>query len=95
MEEFKEELLDQEEVREARRTVGEVKSELTTPSPELGVAAQHSDKEPKPEAAVPEEGDEPTVDSPPDEDGEQRPKDGRELPNKEEAPPSAERARTE
>ena len=73
VEEFKEELLS-EEVREARRTVGEVKSELTAPVQEFKNGVRHSVAQPKSETAVPEEGDELTVDSPPDEDGEHRPK---------------------
>ena len=85
VEEFKEELLS-EEVREARRTVGEFKSELTAPVREKN-GVRHSAKEPKPEVGVPEEIDEPTVGSFPDEDGEHTPKDGRELPDKEKAPP--------
>jgi Sec-independent protein translocase protein TatA len=92
VEEFKEELLS-EEVREARRTVGGFKSELNAPVQEIKDEVRHSAKEPKPEAAVRKEGDEPTIDPPPDEDGQHRPKDERELPDKEEAPPPEVRAR--
>ena len=94
VEEFKEELLS-EEVREARRTIGEVKSELTAPVQEFRDEVQHSVGELKAEAAVSEQGDEPTVDSPPDEEGKHGPKDGRQLPRKEEAPPSEVHARLE
>src|SRR5918995_5594898 len=77
VDEFKEELLS-EEVREVRRTVGEVKSELTAPVQEFKNGVRHSVDELKSEAAVPEEGDEPTVEpSPGEEDGEHRPKDRR------------------
>src|SRR5215212_4713141 len=78
VEEFKEELLS-EEVREARRTVGEFKSELTTPVQEFKDGVRHSVDELKAVAAVPEEGDEPTVEPYPDEDGEHGPKDRRDL----------------
>jgi Sec-independent protein translocase protein TatA len=94
VEEFKDELLS-EEVREARRTVREVKIELTAPVQEFKDGVRQSVDELKVEATVPEEGDEPTVDSPPDEDGEYRPKDGRELPEKEADPPSEVHARLE
>ena len=60
--EFKEELLS-DEVREVRRTVGEVKSELTAPVQEIKDGVRHSVDELKAEAAVPEEGDELTVNS--------------------------------
>jgi Sec-independent protein translocase protein TatA len=94
VEEFKEELLS-EEVRETRRTVGEFKSELTAPVQEIKDGVRHSVDQLKAEATVPEEGDEPTVDSPLDKDGKHRPKDGRELPRKEETPPSEVNARIE
>ena len=94
VEEFKEELLS-EEVREARRTVGEVKSELTAPVREFKDEVQHSVEELKAEVTVPKEGDEPTVDFPPSKDGEHRPKHGRELPDKEEAPTPEMRAQIE
>jgi Sec-independent protein translocase protein TatA len=94
VEEFKEELLS-EEVREARRTVGEFKSQLTAPVQEFKDGARHSAKEPKPEVAVPEVGDEPTLESTPDEDGKRRPMDERKLPDPEEASPSEVHARLE
>ena len=81
VEEFKEELLS-EEVRETRRTVGEVKSELTAPVQEFKDGVRHPAKEPKPEVAVPGEIDEPTVGSSPEEDGEHRPKGGGSNPIK-------------
>jgi Sec-independent protein translocase protein TatA len=87
VEEFREELLS-EEVREARRTIGEFKSELTAPVQDSKDGVRYSVAQLKSETAVPEEGDELTVNSPPDEDGEHKPKDGRGLPDKEEAPPS-------
>jgi len=68
VEEFKEELLS-EEVREARRTVGEFKSELTAPVQEFKDGVRYSVAQPKSETAVPKEVDEPTVGSTPDEDG--------------------------
>ncbi len=77
MEEFKEELFS-EEVREVRRTAGELKSEVTASVQEFKDGVWHSIDELKAEATVPEEGHEPTIDSPPDEDGEPRPKNGRE-----------------
>src|SRR5215203_4578563 len=86
VEEFKEELLS-EEVREARRTVGEYKRELTAPVQEFKEGLRHSGEEPTPEAAVPEERDEPAVNSPPGEDGEHKPKDKRRLSVKEVASP--------
>ncbi len=95
VEELKEELLS-EEVREARRTVGECKSELTAPVQEFTDGIRHSVDELKAEATVPEEGDEPTVEPSPDkEDGEHRPKDRRDPFRKEEVPPSEMHARIE
>ena len=94
VEEFKEELLS-EEVREARRTVGEVKSELTAPVWEIKDGVRHSVDELKAEAAVPKEGDEPTVDSPPGKDGEHKPNEWRETLHKEEAPSSEVHSRLE
>jgi hypothetical protein len=70
-------LLSEEEVREARRTVGEVKNELTAPVQEFKDGVKHSVDELKAEAAIPEEADGPTINSPPDEDGKHRLKDGR------------------
>jgi Sec-independent protein translocase protein TatA len=88
VEEFKEELLS-EEVREARRTVGEVKSELTAPVQEIKDGVRHSVDELKAEGAVPEAGDELTVEpSPDEEDGKHMPKDRRIPLGKEEVPPS-------
>jgi len=75
VEAFKEELLS-EEVREARRTVGEVKSGLTAPVQEFKDGVRHSVDELKAEAAVPKERDEPTVEPSPDKDEEHKPKGG-------------------
>ena len=58
-------MLSEEEVREARRTVGEVKNELTAPVQEFKDGVKHSVDELKAEAAIPEEADGPTINSPP------------------------------
>ncbi len=62
VEEFKDKLLS-EEVREARRTVGEVKSELTTSVEEFKDEARHSIEELKAKVSPNEKGDEPVNDS--------------------------------
>ncbi len=64
VEEFKGELLSQEEVKEARRTLGGVKSEITTSVEEFKDEARHSIEELKPEVSPNEKGDELVSDSP-------------------------------
>ena len=80
---------------EARGHVEEFKSELTAPVQEFKDGIRHSAKEPQPETVVPEAGDGPTVDSSLNDDGQHRPKGGKELPDKEEASPSEVHARLE
>jgi Sec-independent protein translocase protein TatA len=88
VEEFKEELLS-EEVREARRTIGEFRSELTAPVQDSTDGVRYSVAQPESETAVPEEGDELTLEpSPDEEDGKHMPKDRRNPLGKEEVPPS-------
>ena len=89
VEAFKEELLSEEEVREARRTVGEVKSELTGPVQVLRDGIRHSSKEPKTKVAGREGGDEPAGGDPlPDAAVDKhRPNEVRETLHKEEASP--------
>jgi hypothetical protein len=64
VEEFKGELLSQEEVKEARRTLGGVKSEITTSVEEFKDEARHSIEEQKTGAYPDEKEDEPVSDSP-------------------------------
>ncbi len=87
VEEFKNELLS-EEVREARRTVKEFGSELSTTVADFKDEARHSMEGLKAEGATGEEETEVAGDpSPNEEDGEPRLEEGRERPRKEEAPP--------
>ncbi len=88
VEEFKNELLS-EEVREARRTVKEFGSELSTSAEDLKDEARHSMEGLKTEATTGEEGNEVAGDPSPDGgDGEHKLKDGRE-PARSVSPPSS------
>ncbi len=90
VEDFKGELLS-EEVREARRTVGEVKSEITTSVEKFKDETRHSIEELKVEVSPGEKGGELAGDSPlPDEDETRQSKERRKPLRKEEASPPKE-----
>jgi sec-independent protein translocase protein TatB len=88
VDDFKSEILDSEEVKEARRSVGEVKSEITASVAEFKDETHHSVEKRKDEVDSSIEGEERDSD-PPTEDETHQLKERGEPPPEEKVPPAA------